>query len=488
MTTLQVGVPGPPMPGMASGARPLQKDPYPFIVPAGKGHVHDGESTETCIHPEKYRQPPSTPPREKKYRKNMTQGANNLHWGLREGLPIDPFTSRFGQTSVQGVTAADVMKSQLKFGLKAFDDDRKEETLYASRRREPRGKSMFRGHVLPAKTDEAGFRFGVKQSPEGQDAVKRAIWPREKPLETDEIKERYKKTHSDYDPGEPVNRRYQWPEGVNPNTYAFGATEKYPELDGTRKSMVGCHDLQVAAGNKPDPGAYPKTKIVGKLTEDFRKVTNGEIGRSKTKGHGAPPVPPDFFYGLPSGEDEVKVKDLVKGFYPAHDQEADANVGRCTKPGRSNAWPDSKRIFGVPSVRKDIPAPHRRSVADRQNYGDEVGADELLKPQSFADIGIADLDFLQPMIKDELKDVLDKAGYESISQLDDLFLRACHLQKCQDVSYIGTSQPPPELSADEAEDRCSLECFLSVYSEMLAQQLEESHGLLLNINPMVMHA
>ena len=36
-----------------------------------------------------------------------------------------------------------------------------------------------------------------------------------------------------------------------------------------------------------------------------------------------------------------------------------------------------RRVFGVPSIRSDIPAPSLKSVADHQNYGDEAGAEVI---------------------------------------------------------------------------------------------------------------
>ena len=48
------------------------------------------------------------------------------------------------------------------------------------------------------------------------------------------------------------------------------------------------------------------------------------------------------------------------------------------------------RAYGCPSIRSDIPTlpPHRRSLADSQNYGDDVPAQDLINPPMFSDLAI----------------------------------------------------------------------------------------------------
>ena len=74
-------------------------------------------------------------------------------------------------------------------------------------------------------------------------------------------------------------------------------------------------------------------------------------------------------------------------------------------------------------MRVDIPAPDpsKRSVADEQNYGDEVGAAAVLNPQRFEMLGVPDKEFLLRREKEECADVLKGAGYEPILFADGLF-------------------------------------------------------------------
>ena len=54
---------------------------------------------------------------------------------------------------------------------------------------------------------------------------------------------------------------------------------------------------------------------------------------------------------------------------------------------------DDNRIFGIPSVRTDIPYPKLRSVADYQNYGDEPESIDILFPATYTELGITEAEF-----------------------------------------------------------------------------------------------
>lgn len=73
--------------------------------------------------------------------------------------------------------------------------------------------------------------------------------------------------------------------------------------------------------------------------------------------------------------------------------EPDRDLGKCVKEGCRNVVRhdgDRDRIFGVPTIRLDIPQKAQKSVADHQNYGDEVEAIELLYPSTFTELGITE--------------------------------------------------------------------------------------------------
>lgn len=49
---------------------------------------------------------------------------------------------------------------------------------------------------------------------------------------------------------------------------------------------------------------------------------------------------------------------------------------------------DENRIFGVPTIRDDIKKSSLKSIADPQNYGDELPAVNLLFPQKYDMMGV----------------------------------------------------------------------------------------------------
>eukprot|EP00769_Ergobibamus_cyprinoides_P002397 gnl/Ergobibamus_cyprinoides/3518.p2 GENE.gnl/Ergobibamus_cyprinoides/3518~~gnl/Ergobibamus_cyprinoides/3518.p2 ORF type:complete len:243 (+),score=44.20 gnl/Ergobibamus_cyprinoides/3518:291-1019(+) len=59
---------------------------------------------------------------------------------------------------------------------------------------------------------------------------------------------------------------------------------------------------------------------------------------------------------------------------------------------------DNERIFGVPSVRSDLPAPGFKSVADGTNYGDVGGAALAIR----RDRGVDEAAMAAPMPRDEI--------------------------------------------------------------------------------------
>ena len=90
---------------------------------------------------------------------------------------------------------------------------------------------------------------------------------------------------------------------------------------------------------------------------------------------------------------------MIHGDYSAAEQMPDPDIGTTLQPGFR---PDASfvpggvgRAFGTPNVRSDKPKPARRSIADNQNWGDDVNARYLLQPPQSAAYGITDDDYLE---------------------------------------------------------------------------------------------
>ena len=78
---------------------------------------------------------------------------------------------------------------------------------------------------------------------------------------------------------------------------------------------------------------------------------------------------------------------------------------------------DGVQIYGVPTVRYDIKAPKKQSIANAQNYGNEPNSKQLIHPVAMVERGINEQHFLQQMSKDAIR---------SIFCLD-IPMNSCHL-------------------------------------------------------------
>lgn len=73
-------------------------------------------------------------------------------------------------------------------------------------------------------------------------------------------------------------------------------------------------------------------------------------------------------------------------------------------------------IYGVPTIRSDIPAPRIRRIDDKKNYGDEGNAYSLLYPSIFGQKGVFERDFFQTRSKKEVQHTISK-GWKEMSTL-----------------------------------------------------------------------
>ncbi len=85
------------------------------------------------------------------------------------------------------------------------------------------------------------------------------------------------------------------------------------------------------------------------------------------------------------------------------------------------------RAYGCPSIRSDIPAVHpsRRSLADSQNYGDDVPAQDLINPPAFSDLAIGPTSLNEEKSKAVLVALFKRIGYSFDPAVSDaIFERA----------------------------------------------------------------
>uniref|UniRef100_A0A667GWY3 EF-hand domain family member B n=1 Tax=Lynx canadensis TaxID=61383 RepID=A0A667GWY3_LYNCA len=98
----------------------------------------------------------------------------------------------------------------------------------------------------------------------------------------------------------------------------------------------------------------------------------------------------------------LRPSDKVSNHYKTTSSEINAVVGAVP----SLCYP----IYGVPTIRSDIPAPRIRRISDRTNYGEEGNAYSLLHPTIFGQKGVFERDFFKTRSKKEIAEILCNIG------------------------------------------------------------------------------
>ena len=150
------------------------------------------------------------------------------------------------------------------------------------------------------------------------------------------------------------------------------------------------------------------------------------LGQSKNLGQDSGTRPKDLVYGKPSGSKGLSAAEVLKGKYKEADNLPDRDLGKSITPGFRNLNLNG-RVYGCPSIRNDIPAPEvqRRSIADSQNYGDDVPAQDLINPPAFSDLAIGPMAMSELRPKDKMLQLFARIGYTFDDALGDyLFQQA----------------------------------------------------------------
>lgn len=257
------------------------------------------------------------------------------------------------------------------------------------------------------------------------------------------------------------SRKYEWPAPITTDShFRFGT------------GGGGGGGVQEGVGAKlalnyecEDDGGFPKSQVVRRTAEDYRHVNNDKLGVSRNMMQGSAPVPPGHGFGIVAIGSDVSAGECIRGWYSVEEQLPDADLGKCVKPGRRNVTTET-RAFGTPSVRSDIPGPslEKRSVADTQNYGNEVGASALLNPQRFELQGVPDKEFLLRRPKDELESILRCCGYTF-----------------GDGVYDELWKQSVKLFEDDLE-LASLDAFMFIYSDVINDEVKNPWCALIRSN------
>lgn len=177
--------------------------------------------------------------------------------------------------------------------------------------------------------------------------------------ETPEIQKQYEKTHGITQPGQQKDRNYQLHFDKNQHMYGFNEEK---ELNGVKNSL----------NTDTLTNSYPSTKIVHKRLEDFRQATEDMLGKSKYKGTLNPNLNEDHIYGYKNILEQWNAGKCIHGDTQLIKQNAlqpDIDLGKNShfKEKVKNKMPlqkDPNKIYGVPSIRNDLPTKNFVSVTD----------------------------------------------------------------------------------------------------------------------------
>lgn len=417
----------------------------PWLSPQSAGKVLDprlNDSAASCLAIETR---PPTPEDVRRYRKSYFSepGARIAHPGLINDLKeIDPLT-KFGVVTTGSQHVGDV----IAYGSATTEFQRiaqaKSEATYASRKREPLGKSLARGYALPAAVHKPDFAFGVSGT--FGESAKELLYPTTS-VNSKQDEELYKRSHGSVAPGEQKNREYRWDSAkIDPARHRFGVK---PASGGSGGEVAMCLNPEM-------DDSIPKTLVAAKQVEDMRS-TFDHLGKPRhLRATASTPPPPDKVFGVTTRKDEGSAWDCIQGSYSRDEQQPDADLGRPVNHGWRNATSEP-RAFGVPSIRSDIPAPARRSIADAQNYGDDAIGKQLLYPEMFASYGVADAEFAQPRGQKQLRALFERIGY---SLPDDVFALLWGVASRTTSDAKGTS--PAAAMASVGDFRDALNDFLA---------------------------
>ncbi|EEY55484.1 uncharacterized protein PITG_20610 [Phytophthora infestans T30-4] len=282
------------------------------------------------------------------------------------------------------------------------------ESNYASHKREPLGKSYSRGHKLPTHTQKTEFAFGMKGA--FCESAKELLHPSTSArlLNKREDEERYKRSHGSVAPGEQKNRNYRWEAAkIDRARHRFGVKP----ISSSNGQIGG----EVAEILNPEMNESIIPPAVAPQHLEDRRTLYDHLGKPRHLGAAeTDTLPTNHVFGIITQNSDSAWL-CIQGEYSPEEQQPDPDLGRAVNHGWRNTTADN-RLFGIPTIRSDIPAPARRSVADGQNYGDDVSAQALLYPEKFASSGVANAEFAEPRDQKYLRGLFQKIGHEILDE------------------------------------------------------------------------
>lgn len=108
--------------------------------------------------------------------------------------------------------------------------------------------------------------------------------------------------------------------------------------------------------------------------------------------------------------DRTTAADCIRGDYDEADRRPDDSVGKSTTPGYRNIPHDPDRVYGVPSLRTDVPPRKQQSLASKENFGQDVDVKYLVTPSRFMSRSVDHSDFVETRDAKTVRDIFARIG------------------------------------------------------------------------------
>jgi len=366
----------------------LRYDPCPKVRTAGYKPKTGGTTSAHCLNEESGR-----PPTPDKLKKHINRHKYPLGAGPAIQNPNAHPMATYGRAMPTAAGPGNSTRPLTPGTLEQYIHEKSEE-MYASSKRAPIGKPVSYGVTMKDPNMSHGRKSIFSES------AKQLLYA------DPQMKMGSKGVANSGDAAlrnitQPRERNYDWSKTAvrgNPQDFRFG------------KSEVGPHG-PTGAQLTQDMIMRDDTKTISKRVIDIRNRRNYPIGRARNAPENIASLPEDFVFGKPGNRDRSQsTKMCIHGFSP-EDQMPDKDLGvsRLKLKKGVKKHPED-RVFGVPSLRKDIIAPKIKSVADKNNYGDEFGAQDVLYPEQYAFDAVEEKDFLKIRAADEIRKIFAEIG------------------------------------------------------------------------------
>ncbi|XP_071822660.1 EF-hand domain-containing family member B-like [Apostichopus japonicus] len=274
------------------------------MVAAGKLITMPGETARDCLNVPRVQ----TPDVVKKFR-NFTQSEpqeRRVFYG-RAADPDVASSILHGVTTTSSQNAGDLVNPEPKSLFKQKLEDKKEENLYASKKKAPLGSSHDQRIGLPEGMDPTTTTLGTKNVFDctAGELVSPPKTYTDVMREDQEGKDLYKFTHHEFEVGESLDRNYDWTR--YPKDMVYGIPTPHNN-DGKHVAK----SLTWLRNNDLDKG----TKVVSKRVDDFRERTQPQLGTVHDPIRDTMNVTPDHSFGILIRPDEYGAGDLIHSRLP----------------------------------------------------------------------------------------------------------------------------------------------------------------------------